>query len=56
MEACATREANTVRSLQTAMKSSPRLLQLEKACVQRQKPSIGKKDKSLKRKLETLFS
>ena len=33
----ATREATTMRSLHTAMNSSPRSLQLEKACTQQQR-------------------
>ena len=36
------REAIAVRSPCTAMKSSPLLLQLEKACSQQQRPSTAK--------------
>ena len=41
-EAHAPREATTVRSPRTAMKSSPHLLQLEKAHAQQQRPSAAK--------------
>ena len=41
----AIREATTMRSPCTAMKSSPRSLQLEKACVQQQRPNTAKIDK-----------
>ena len=37
-----TREATTMRSLSTAMKSSPRLLQLEKARVQQRRSNAAK--------------
>ena len=38
----ATREAATVRGLRTAMKSGPRLPQLEKALAQKQRPNTPK--------------
>ena len=38
----ATREAATVRGPRTAMKSGPRLPQLEKALAQKQKPTTAK--------------
>ena len=41
----ATREAATVRGPRTAMKSGPRLPQLEKALAQKRRPSIAKKKK-----------
>ena len=34
-----------MRSLRTAAKSSPHVLQLEKACIQQWKPSVGEKKK-----------
>ena len=36
------REATTMRSPHTAMKSSPRSPQLEKACAQQQRPNTAK--------------
>ena len=39
----ATREAATVRDLRTAMKSGPRLPQLEKALAQKRRPNTAKK-------------
>ena len=38
-----TREATTVRGLRTAMKSGPRLPQLEKALAQKRRPNTAKK-------------
>ena len=38
----ATREAATLRGPRTAMKSGPRLLQLEKALAQKQRPNTAK--------------
>ena len=38
----ATREAATVRGPRTAMKSGPRLLQLEKALAQKRRPNTAK--------------
>ena len=42
----ATRKATGMRSLRTAMKSSPSLTQLEKACTQQQRPKMqqGRKE------------
>ena len=37
----ATREATILRGLRTAMKSAPRLLQLEKALAQKRRPNIA---------------
>ena len=43
---CSTaREAATVRGLRTAMKSGPRLPQLEKALAQKRRPNTAKKIK-----------
>ena len=39
---CATTEAATVRGPRTAMKSGPRLLQLEKALPQKRRPNTAK--------------
>ena len=39
----ATREAATVRGPRTAMKSAPRLLQLERALAQKRRPNTAKK-------------
>ena len=36
------REATTMKSLRTAMNSSPRSLQLEKTCKQQQRPTSAK--------------
>ena len=41
----ATREATMVRSPRTAMKSGPRLPQLEEALVQKQSPNTAQKNK-----------
>ena len=41
----ATREATIVRGPRTAMKSGPRLPQLEKALAQKQRPNTAKKNK-----------
>ena len=41
----ATREAATVRGLRTAMKSGPRLPQLEKALAQKRRPNTAKINK-----------
>ena len=38
---CSTREAVIVRGLRTAMKSGPRLPQLEKALAQKQRPNTA---------------
>ena len=46
----ATREATTVRGPRTAMKSGPRLPQLEEALAQKQRPNTAKKKKKLKKK------
>ena len=43
------REATTMRSLRSAMKSSPRSLQLEKASTQQQRPNAAK-NKYIKKK------
>ena len=45
----ATREAVTVRGPRTAMKSGPRLPQLEKALAQKRRPNIAKKKKNKKK-------
>jgi len=49
----AIRDATTMRSPSTAMKSSPRLLQLEKAHVQQRRPSTvkNKTNISLKKRI-----
>ena len=44
----ATREAAIVRGPRTAMRSSPRLPQLEKALAQKRRPNTAKKKKKLK--------
>ena len=41
----AAREAAIVRGLRTAMKSGPRLLQLEEALAQKRRPNTAKKKK-----------
>ena len=43
-----TREATAMRSPRTAVKSSPRLPQLEKACMQQWRPNTAKKKKRTK--------
>ena len=42
----ATREVVAVRGPRTAMKSGPRLLQLEKALAQKRRPNTAKKNKN----------
>ena len=42
-------EATAMRSPRTAMKSSPRSLQLEKACAQQRRPNTAKKTKKSKK-------
>ena len=44
----ATREAETVRGLRTAMKSGPRLPQLEKALAQQRRPNTAKNKQTKK--------
>ena len=46
---CSTREAAIVRGLRTAMKSGPRLPQLEKALAQKRRPNTAKKKKRKKK-------
>ena len=46
----ATREATIVRGPRTAMKSGPRLPQLEKALAQKRRPNTAKNNKLKKKK------
>ena len=48
----ATREATIVRGPRTAMKSGPRLLQLEKALAQKRRPSTAINKKKIKIKIK----
>ena len=45
-------EAVTVRGPRTAMKSGPRLPQLEKALAQKRRPNTAKNFKKLKKKIK----
>ena len=51
----ATREAAIVRGPCTAMKSGPRLPQLEKALTQKRRPNTAKKKKILSFKMEKSY-
>ena len=51
----ATREAATVRGLRTAMKSGPRLPQLEKALAQKRRPNTAKNKLKKKKKKSSLL-
>ena len=51
----ATREAATVRGPCTAMKSGPRLPQLEKALTQKQRPNTAQKNKINNKKKSKRF-